>query len=198
MTKKGISSTVVYVTRGEKLYNGTSHKLAEQRRNEAKRASKLLGCKEGLFLDFPDGEIAHHAEDVYEKLRDIVVANKPDVVFSPSPVDYHDDHIATSEIALKLFSNLNSFKLAFYEVYSTLKFTHLIDITEVIEQKEAIILNYHTSLYGKPDVYVKASLGLNAHRSIFTQKKGYYEAFYILEEEKSLEFILKDICYRNR
>jgi LmbE family N-acetylglucosaminyl deacetylase len=158
----------------------------------------LLGCKEELFLDFPDGEIAHYADDVYEKLQDILMVNKPDLVFSPSPIDYHDDHKATSEIALKLLSNLKFFKLAFYEVYSTLKFTHLIEITEVIEQKKEIISNYHTSLYGKPDLYVKASLGLNAHRSIFTQKEGYYEAFYILEKAENIEFILKDICYRRK
>jgi LmbE family N-acetylglucosaminyl deacetylase len=191
-----IMMTIVYLTRGERLYEKPSKAVAEKRAEEARRVSEVLGCRDIIFLGIPDGGISLHADEAYGKLHEIFNKRKPDLVFSPSPVDYHKDHIATSEVALRLLNATGSFKLAFYEVYSALRFTHLIDITEVIEKKKQIILNYCTSLYDRPELFVDASLGLNAHRSIFMQKPGYYEAFYVIEEEADMESVLNDICYR--
>jgi len=142
----------------------------------------MLGCREPVFLGFPDGEVGDYTDALSKHIADIIAAQKPDIVFAPSPIDFHQDHMATARISLELLSKLNSFKLAFYEVYSTIRFTHLIDISEVVEQKKEVILNYRTSLYGKPDIYVHVSLGLNAHRALFTQEKKYYEAFWVLEQ----------------
>lgn len=178
---KGASSTVVFLTDGEGLNGAPSAEVAAARREEGRRASALLGCGEPVFLGLPDGELGNHIDEGRRRLSEIISLKKPDIVFAPSPVDHHQDHIATSVIGLKLLKEHRSFKLAFYEVYSTVRFTHLVDITEVIEQKKEAILTYRTSLYGKPDVYVRVSLGLNAHRSLFTQERRYYEAFWIVE-----------------
>ena len=62
--------------------------------------------------------------------------------------------------------------------------------------KRKTILNYRTSLYGKPEIYVHAALGLNAQRSIFVQKEGYYEAFYIVEKGADLAEISDYLSYR--
>lgn len=197
LNQKGASTTVVFLTNGERLHGEPSAAIAEKRKDEAKSASEILGCKEPISLGFPDGEINIYTEGVYEKLFDIIEKTKPDIIFSPSPIDYHQDHIATSKIAIRLLRTLNSFKLAFYEIYSTLRFNHLVDITDVLEQKKKAILNYTTSLYGKPEVYVHASLGLNAQRSIFVQKSGYYEAFYIIETANDTEKIYDFLCYKD-
>jgi LmbE family N-acetylglucosaminyl deacetylase len=182
LNRKGVSSTVVFLTDGEKLRGEPSAAIAEKRKEEARRASKMLGCREPVFLGFPDGEVGDYTDALSKHIADIIAAQKPDIVFAPSPIDFHQDHMATARISLELLSKLNSFKLAFYEVYSTIRFTHLIDISEVVEQKKEVILNYRTSLYGKPDIYVHVSLGLNAHRALFTQEKKYYEAFWVLEQ----------------
>lgn len=197
LNQKGTSTTVVFLTNGEKLHGEPSAAIAEKRKDEAKRASEILGCKEALFLNFPDGEISSYTEEIYKKLHEFTGEMKPDIIFSPSPIDYHRDHIATSKIAIRLLRTLNSFRLAFYEIYSTLRFNHLVDITDVLEQKKKAILNYTASLYGKPEVYVHASLGLNAQRSIFVQKAGYYEAFYIIEKPDGIESILDHLCYKD-
>jgi LmbE family N-acetylglucosaminyl deacetylase len=183
LKSQGISSTIVYLTSGEKLYEESSVHIAQKRIEEARRASSMLCCKDAIFLGYPDGEVTHYSEEIYERLYKIIEKEKPDIVFSPSEIDFHSDHIATAKIALRLFNSSRSFRLAFYEIYATIQFSHLIDITDIVEGKKQIISLYTTSLYENPDVYIHAILGLNAQRSIFTKKKSYYEAFSILDQD---------------
>ena len=135
--KSGASSRVAFLTSGERLHETPSASVAERRREEARKASEILGCREPMFLNFPDGELRSHEDRVYQELCRIIDLNKPDVVFSPSPIDFHKDHIATARVALRLLNKPASFKLAFYEVYSTLRFNQLVDITEAIEIKKS-------------------------------------------------------------
>lgn len=197
LNNKGAHSTIVYLTNGERLHRDPSKDIAEKRTEEAKKVSKMLGCEETLFLNFPDGETSKYKDKIYKKLHEIIIRKRPELVFAPSPIDYHADHISLSYVAFNLLKDLGSFKLAFYEVYSTIRFNCLIDISEVIGQKKDAILAYNTSLSEKPEVYVHASLGLNAHRSIFTQKKGYYEAFYVVETGYEMEKVLGYLCYKD-
>lgn len=193
--RKGASSTVVFLTDGERLHGEPSRGIAEKRREEGFRVSQMLCCNEPIFLGFPDGDVSSHSSGIFNRLSEIITRIEPDIVFSPSPIDYHRDHITVSGISHRLFTETCSFKLAFYEIYSTIRFNCLVDITEVIGQKRDAILAYNVSLYGKPEVYVHTSLGLNAHRSIFVQKIGYYEAFYLPEKTDSEEAIIRSLCY---
>lgn len=197
LNAKGSCSTVVYLTNGECLYGEPSAAIAEKRVSEAKKTSGMLGCKDALFLNFPDGETRRFKDEIYRRLRDIIETKKPEIVFAPSPIDFHADHIALCDVALRLHKNLQDFKLALYEVYSTIRFTHLIDISGVIEEKKQAIMNYRVSLSEKPEVYVHASLGLNAQRSIFAQKKGYYEALYVMENPGEAGDVLDFFCYKD-
>ena len=197
LNRGGVSSTVLFITNGEKLYENPARDIGEKRRQEGHRVSQMLGCKEPLFLNFPDGEIANHIDMIYHELYVLIEERKPDIIFSPSPIDFHADHIATSRVVLKLLKNINGFRVSFYEIYSTLRFNCLVDISEVVDQKKEIIMNYHTSLYGKPEVYVHAALGLNAHKSIFAQKQGYYEAFYMIGKNDDIANIDDFLLYRD-
>ena len=197
LNKSGVSSSLVFLTDGECLNGAPSTDIAAKRKKEAEMCTDLLGSKDVLFLNFPDGNVSGCFDEIYSALYGIINEKRPDIIFSPSIVDYHEDHIATSRIALKLLNTMNSFKLAFYEIYSTVRFNYLIDITEFAEQKKRVILNYHTSLCGKPEIYVNAALGLNAQRSIFMQKGGYYEAFYVLERPLELESIYDYLLYKD-
>jgi len=197
LLKKDIASSIIFLTSGERLYGDPSSEIAEKRKEEAMMSSEMLGFRERLFLDFPDGEIDRHKETIYGKLSQIIEQRNPDIVLSPSPIDYHADHLATSRIALRLLNDFQTFKLAFYEVYSTLRFNYLVDITDVADLKRKTILNYRTSLYGKPEIYVNAALGLNAQRSIFVQKEGYYEAFYLVEKDADLAGICDYLSYKD-
>lgn len=197
LNREGTSVTIAFLTSGEKLHGESSESVAEQRRREAYTCSDILGCREPVFLNYPDGEVGTHTQEIQDALREIMKKRRPEIIFSPSPVDYHADHIAASRIALRFLEGGEISRIAFYEIYSTLRFNCLIDITGVIKKKKEVILNYRSSLYGKPDIYIKASLGLNAHRSIFMQKEGYYEAFYVLEKPLELESIYDYLSYKD-
>lgn len=195
LNRQGVSSTVVFISDGECLNGAPSATVAAARREEGKKCSEMLGCREPVFLGLPDGDVGSHIETGMTILSGIIGLKKPDIIFSPSPVDHHQDHIATARIAARLLQDAGTFRLAFYEVYSTVRFNYLIDITGAAEKKEQAILNYRTSLYGRPEKYVHASLGMNAHRSIFAEKEGYYEAFYIIERNDGLARIRDYLSY---
>lgn len=177
----GASSAVVFLTCGERLRGEPDAEIAAQRVTEARAVSTLLGCAEPLFLNLPDGDVAGHTVEAGESVAEIIDAVKPDIVFAPSPVDYHSDHIATAGIALKCLDRFRSFRLAFYEVYGTVRFNRLIDIGDIIEVKKKALMAYGTSLYGMSGMYTHAILGMNAHRSFFVQHRSYYEAFWIID-----------------
>jgi len=195
--KRGGAVSIIFLTDGEMLHGNSSREIAVKRKEEARRSAGLLGCKEALFPGFPDGEIHRHRERVYEKLSEFIGDIKPDIVLSPSCIDYHSDHIATSHVAVGLLSAFRSFALVFYEVYSTLRFNYLVDISDVVGKKEIIISTYRTSLYEKPGLFVKAALGLNSHRSIFVQNEGFYEAFYCVEKNYDFRKIYDYLSYRD-
>jgi LmbE family N-acetylglucosaminyl deacetylase len=195
LNRKGVSSTVVFLTDGERLRGEPSLEIAGKRRAEGIAASAMLGCREPHFLGLPDGEVSSHIDEACTRLSELIAQKKPDFIFAPSPVDHHQDHLATADIALRLLEIPGGFRLAFYEVYSTVRLTHLLDITDVIGLKKEAIMNYRTSLYGIPDVYVRISLGLNAHRSLFTQQERYYEGFWIIDKPLSREEMTKWLMY---
>lgn len=196
LIRDGSSVDIVYITRGERLRGEPSEEIGRIRVEEAERASKMLGCRGSEFLNIPDGGLKHYSEELYQRLIKIIGAKRPAMVFSPSLIDYHQDHAATAMVALRLLNSIKSFKLAFYEIYETIRFNHLIEVSEFVKEKERVIMNYRQSLYDKPEVYVHASLGLNAQRSIFTQKKGYYEAFLIIDKPVEEEKVYNYLCYR--
>lgn len=183
LRERGVNSTMIYLTNGERLYGTPSVEIGEKRKEEARKSSLMLGCTEHIFLECPDGEVEGNRGKLYGQLHSIVVNRKPDMIIAPSPIDYHSDHIATAGLALDLSKAFQTFTLIFYEVYSTLRFNYLLDITQSAEGKKKAIMNYRTSLCEMPGLYATAALGLNAHRSMFVQKEGYYEAFYSVPKE---------------
>lgn len=121
---------------------------------------------------------------------------RPDLVLAPSPLDFHADHVALGQISLKLHEEKRTPRLAFYEIYATVRFNCLVDITGERRRKETAIAGYRISLYNRPEVYVHAALGLNAHRSIFTQREGYYEAFHVAGPDSTYRDVLDYLACR--
>jgi len=196
LSDRGVAITVCFVTSGDRLRGEPSPSVAVERTAEARIASKFLGCRESLFLGFPDGDVSRHADVISREIGATIAGLQPDLVLAPSPMDFHADHVALAHIALKLSEELKKPQLVFYEIYTTVRFNCLVDITNVIQKKKEAIEVYRTSLYDRPEVYVHAALGLNAHRSIFTQRKGYFEAFYIVGQDSPHQNVLDYLAYR--
>jgi LmbE family N-acetylglucosaminyl deacetylase len=197
LNESGVSSTVVLLTDGESLNGAPSPEIGVVRRQEGIRCSEILGCGEPIFIGLPDGEMEAHIEEAVNRLSPIIGQMRPDLIFSPSPLDYHRDHLATAKIAVKLMREAGTFQMAFYEVYSTIRFTHLVNITEAAGKKRDAILSYRTSLYERPEHYVRALLGLNAHRSIFVEGEGYYEALHVVDKNTDPDEVYNSLCYKD-
>jgi LmbE family N-acetylglucosaminyl deacetylase len=183
--RQNVQVRVVIVSDGAKIaqeFPGANHNFAEIRKNEALNALPLLGVHEIDFLGFPDGELAVWKNEILHKIEDILREYKPDIVFSPSPIDYHADHIAVSEILLALFNRKAGFQIAFYEVYETIRFNTLVDISDTMDLKKSAIYRYQYSLFQCPEVFWDAVKGLNSFRSLYTRESRYYEAFWLVSE----------------
>ncbi len=154
--------------------------IIETRRQESIAASAVLGIRQTYFLGFPDGELESFKDGIRLKVESIVEQFRPDIIFSPSPVDYHADHIAVSDIALGLLNAVHGIRVAFYEVYETIRFNTLIDVSGVMDIKEKAVLEYHASLFNAPEIFFDAIKGLNRFRSFYTRENKSYEAFWII------------------
>jgi N-acetylglucosamine malate deacetylase 1 len=187
--------TLVFITSGGKLSNKDSERDIQIRTQEAEQSAQILRSIP-LFLNFPDGEIRNYKNQILNELTLLVDSIQPNIILSPSPIDFHSDHLNTSYLALKLLHNLRTFSLIYYEIYSALRFNILVDITNYWKLKQKSILNYRHSLYNKPEMYVEAMLGLNAHRSLLCSKKGLYEAYYEVNPALTIQNICDHLSYK--
>lgn len=169
--------------------------IIEKRRQESREASGILGVAHMYYLDFPDGELRPHKGEIREKIVGIVSQFMPDVVLSPSPLDAHDDHITVSEVARELLSPLHELKVGFYEIYETIRFNSLVDISAVLDIKERAVLAYRYSLFDIPEVFLESAKGLNRFRSLHTRQMGYYEAFWLLSAPVSTGELVSWVTY---
>ena len=195
---RGSEVRVVIISDGGKIFldsGGERDEVVRRRKQEAEEASKILGISGTYFLGFPDGELQSYKTEIEDSVRDIVSSFNPDVILSPSPVDFHADHIAVSEIARAFLTEDGGMKVAFYEVYETIRFNSLVDISSVAGIKEKAILQYRNSLFNVPEVFAEASKGFNGFRSFYTRQTGYYEAFWIISSPLSADELIAWVTY---
>jgi len=87
----------------------TPEELIEIRKEELKRAIRILGVKEEnlFFLDFEDGMLEKNEGEALEKVIEILGRNPlPIEVYFPYEKDYHIDHRVTNRIVRKAIKKL--------------------------------------------------------------------------------------------
>lgn len=84
-------------------------RLSETRKREQREAAKILGVKDVIFLDYPDGRLQPTIElrrDLVRIIRQVkpqrVIVPSPDRTWTPaySTGRYHPDHLAVGEASL--------------------------------------------------------------------------------------------------
>jgi LmbE family N-acetylglucosaminyl deacetylase len=150
------------------------------RKAEAQEACRILGVKEMSFLGYPDGDLKGHTGGIRADVSELLDRFRPEIVLSPSPLDYHEDHIAVSKIAAEIVMGRDGLQLAFFQVYGTLRFNSLVDIGSVLGTKEKAILCYRQSLFGDPGLFAEAVRGTSAFWSFYSRIRGYCEAFFVV------------------
>jgi LmbE family N-acetylglucosaminyl deacetylase len=197
--RRGSEVSLVTISDGSKLYGSKEssecERIAEIRKRESTAASHELGIKNSIFLQYPDGELRSNITDIGKKLKDIISDIKPDIIFSPSLIDYHDDHMSTAEAVIWLSNILPDLKIAFYNVYSAIRFNMVVDITEVMEVKERAMKCYNESLFRVPYIFIEAVKGLNRFFSFYIHEQRYYESFYITDGPVDANDLLRWYVY---
>lgn len=158
---------------------------ATKRQVEFARALAALGVSEHARLDEPDGHFRDNPE-FRDKVLALLERDRPNWVFLPSPLDYHRDHVRAGVALTEICRRAQSVELLlFYEVWSPLAATHVVDITPVVAQKRAALQCHVTSLACRD--YLNASLGLAAYRSLYLPPAAFpqwAEAFRVEQNQR--------------
>ena len=160
-----------YVQRGDKVFvavstdgaagtsRGTKEETARTREQEVRRSAAILGA-EVIWLGYPD-EFLYEDETVRLRYIELVRQTRPDVIITHSPADYHTDHNETSRLVFDT-SFLATVPLVvterpvhdkvtpiyYMDTVAGLGFvpTEFVDITEVMETKEAMLRAHESQL----------------------------------------------------
>jgi LmbE family N-acetylglucosaminyl deacetylase len=154
--EQGHQVTLLYLTRGEAGIPGKTHdEAAKIRTVEALEACKILNAKP-LFAGQIDGSTEYNKTRLQEFSK-LLMAEKPDIVFTHWPLDSHPDHQVASLLTTNTWMmHQQPFELYFYEVCSgdqTMVFapTDFVDISTTVEKKKAAFFAHKSQ--GAAEVY---------------------------------------------
>lgn len=162
----GHEVVLLYLNRGEGFCaGGDPSKCGSIRTAEAQKACQILGARP-VFAKQIDGQAI--VDNVhYQEFGQLLIAEKPDVVFTQWPIDNHRDHRAVSLLTLDAWMNGGrKWALYYYEVAEdTLMFapTEFVDISAVeIEARRRAACYAHASQY--PDKWYPPQVEITRFR----------------------------------
>lgn len=152
--RNGNRVVVVVGTSGEKGGNGPD--LGERREDEQRRAGRILGYDEIIFLRLPDRGLEPDG-DFRRRLKDIFERSQPKYVFSFDPVleGYiyrHPDHEAAGRVAVQVAPDFPSIKRLY--LFHTRQPDTLVDIGSLLGPKGRA-LEQHRSQREGPRWFVR-------------------------------------------
>jgi len=191
----GGAATVIYLTDGAR---GADHAAppvpatAARRRREAETALDVIGVRDRVFWGVADGCLRRTAERVARLTADLERAD-PEAVLLPSALDGHPDHRAANRIFAAAARNLGGpLKVYAYEVWVPLPANCLVDISDVLRDKERA-LGMHRSQTRRADL-AAPTLGLNRFRGFAPSRgRGFYEAFLALDGRRYAELVRRTL-----
>lgn len=166
-TKAGDPVKVVFLTNGAKGdASGAMNReeYVELRQNEAVNACAHVGVTNLEFWSYEDRSLAGSPGALLQMI-DLLEGFRPELVYTPSPLEYHPDHRATAILFCDAISSCEiDFDVAFYEVGQPLRANLLVDITEVLTRKIEAMDAYKSQLKERP--YRDICVALNRYRSM--------------------------------
>ncbi len=145
----GHAVTFLYLTRGEASDPNKSYsEMAALRTKEAEVACKVLNATPKFAGQVDGNTVLDKGKN--EDMAKLIIAEKPDIVFTQWPVDSHPDHQVTGLLVLTAWIRSGrKFHLYFYEVNTgieTMAFTptDYVDITSVHDRKKEAMFAHKT------------------------------------------------------
>jgi len=182
-SKNGDIITVLYFCDGSK---GTPEgirdsSLITKRKKEAQDAAKIIGINEMIFWGYKDGMLTSNATSI-KGLANLIDEIKPHIIYLPSILDNHPDHLAVNDIFYKSIAIDTKLEkhtakvIAMYELWTPIFPNRIVNITDSINNKRDAIACHQSQL--KSRNYDKAMIGLSQYRAETCGIKGYGEALF--------------------
>lgn len=190
----GAHIVVIIATDGALGGDDERGSLVELRAGESRAAAQILGLETPQFWRLPDRGLTY-GEILIERLMEAVRETAAEIVFLPSPTDWHPDHqtlaFAGAEAVRRLGSPLH---VAFFEVTDPLPSPNLIcDISAFEVVKAKAMSCFLSQLEEQP--YDRRIAGINRFRAMHLgPRAACAEAFHLVsadELEKGLVCLLE-------
>jgi LmbE family N-acetylglucosaminyl deacetylase len=187
--KLGNRVSICYLTSGEAgSLEHSKQELAKIREGEAKKAAKIIGFTDVIFLRNRDGYL-EYSEPILRQLVDLIRNKQPHIVYLHHHLDAHEDHKVTSRLvneaigraSVPIFQEYKgqpwSVKTVLaYEVWTPLaEFNYVEDISEFVSIKIAALKKHQSQI--KIVRYDEAVEGLTRYRGAMTGKGKHCEVF---------------------
>ncbi len=104
--KTGAEIIVWFITDGSMLLackginDPSPQAVSDQRKAESKKASNVLGITspQHYYMDYKDGLLSEHADEVTDRIKDIIIKEQPDEIYYMNAFEEHADHVASHHI----------------------------------------------------------------------------------------------------
>ena len=174
MRDTGYEICGMIMSHGEKGGDGDTRPL------EARKGAKFLGFDDMTILDFTDRHLSAKAVEVTEAIEAVLEKEKPDIIFTHSNHDLHQDHQVVHEATLRAARDIRTTILCYESPSVTQDFhpTYFIDVAKYVDIKIQAIHSHwdqHKKPYMKDDV-VRGKLAFRGAQA----KVDYAEGFEVV------------------
>jgi LmbE family N-acetylglucosaminyl deacetylase len=175
-----------HVDSGQSVMSVYFADCTDTRKTEAAEAAAIIGINRLEFLGYESKTLLDHPE-IQDRLSDIIAEYKPKIVYLPSLLDRHNDHLTVNHyMAALCASNKFDFNVYSYEVWTALVPNMIVDISSTVDKKKAAIACYKSQIVSTN--WLDAALSLNRYRAITSGAGDYAEGFMRYSARKYLSF----------
>lgn len=185
-TDHGDPVKVVFLTDGAAAHHDGRYTPSEYvalRKQEALAAASILGVDDLDFWEIPDRQLGS-AEGVLVRLIDLLREYRPELIYAPSPLEFHPDHRAAAELVWTAVAESNlTTQVAFFDFNRPVNVNTLIDISSVQDRKRRACELYRSQLENHP--YADAAQSLNRYRALTVSSTAdHVEGFFLMTEKE--------------
>lgn len=157
---------------------------AALRRQESAEAAAILGYGSPIFWNLPDRGL-EYGEFLIERILEALETHQAELVYAPSWWEIHPDHRALAfAVHEAVRRSTRPIRLALYEVGVPLQPNTLLDITSVLERKDAAVACFQSQLQRQPyDQQINALNRFRTYTLPATVRAA--EAYLLLSQEET-------------
>lgn len=167
LSDQGSSAHVVLVSDSSGA-GGLPEGAGQKRLEEFKESLNILhpNCSHA-YWGLPDGQLDSQGQALQKNIAQLLTGTNADTLICPWPMDIHPDHSAIGfavNHVIKQLGGTRIQRIVFYEVWSPLHASHILDISKNWQRKQQALGSHKTALACGD--YLRAIAGLATYRSL--------------------------------